>query len=215
MSATALFRDHKPLDAYHRGQARLMRERLTGNSAPWLDPLNRMRRDLIATSRQRGKPPRQEAIDGIIRAWKQLPLTGQLNFQINRTRTTLEVADTRMVREKFHRASRWDGPDEPAIVAGIYRLRIKRDQVVSDMTTVATIGLFCLGVRLIAADPSDQAVLADIAALVVTARTQLDHPDGPFAIVVPAGEWLGERASFHDPVGHRHPGVAHARSFRT
>ncbi len=50
----------------YRGLARMLRQRLVGNSESWILTLNALRKQAVATVNRRGKTLRPETIDGIV-----------------------------------------------------------------------------------------------------------------------------------------------------
>ena len=220
MSATAPAATH--LSAYHRGQARLFLQRMTTDHAEWVVPLNRIRRDAIATLRRRqGKPPRPEMLTDIERAWRQLPTTGQLYpLHIIRERHRFEVLDVRCIPELLHKlGGNWAEDDsEPALVLGAYSLAINRSnascRASMETAVLASVCLHAIGRRLERSScVSDSAITADLFTLVDYAARNLTQPRGPFTAPLVEGSWKGERDAFVVPAGQRFECVHHARTY--
>lgn len=213
MSATAR-RPDEHLSAFDRGQARLLRARLTDGTPSWITPLNRLRRVAVETARRRQKPPRKEDIDGIVRAWRALPTAGQLSLHMTRSTHEFAATDVRIIAERISNPERWGHDDiEPAIVIGAYKLLLSRTRCEYATEVLATISLHALGRRVShrAKDTSDTAVLADIKRLAIAAPTLKEA--GRFSLPLAEGHWLGEVCGFVDPTGERHENVAHARTY--
>jgi hypothetical protein len=188
------------LSAQHRGEARMFRTRV-GQALLTAGPA--MKALVDRTDREfkkrNGNLPK-DFLPNLEDQWRALPDAARLSLEITRTRRTCTIVDTRLIPETLGNGDWGDGGTEPALIVVQNIYEITRHWTRTSSVTTSAIGLHALGrFKGRAADPADDALMDDIAALAATAVTMLTDPT-PREVSIPVGSgfWLGRVADFRD-----------------
>lgn len=149
---------------------------------------------------------RREWVSGAVRAWRMnVPRFGRLSFDATIRGTRASIAEVRvmtgrLIDERWHRAEWEDGITLCTISAEL----AARPQWAQ--RTTLTISQHALGRRYERGERSDDAVIADLAAL--APYRAADFPLGPFTLRAGSGLWCGQQCTLQN-------GSASALSIRT
>jgi len=193
------------------GLARAFRGRVADADVGVIDVIRATSRQLVERM-GRHPVPRAETLAGIVRAWRTTAPFARISLSSTFERKTLAIVETRVASHSYHDADWQQDALEPGISVVRISLAIApRTRPALSFATLCAVSLHALGRRFERGHPiDDDAIIADIAAL----AAPLDVEDGPIAVPVPDGRWLGSMVEVRKRSGATER-IASARTFVT